>query len=87
MRYCPSRGSGSVSPRHALLTQKTTSVYFYAGVSKESVYLMKQGLDQICESFAALQRKNPDVEMTPSPIYLHINSYGGGETSVSWAIN
>ena len=58
------------------------SVYYYAGVSKESVYQLNQCLLRICEEFAALQRKNPNVEMQPSPIYLHINSYGGGETVV-----
>jgi len=46
------------------------------------VYQLNQCLLRICEEFAALQRKNPNVEMQPSPIYLHINSYGGGETVV-----
>jgi len=54
------------------------SVYFYAGVSKESVYQMQQLMLAICEEFSLLQRKHPKVVMSPPPIYLHINSYGGG---------
>ena len=53
-------------------------IFFFAGVSKESVYRMHQHLLKINADFEELQRKNPAVSMTPSPIILHINSFGGG---------
>ena len=39
---------------------------------------MHQCLLRIVDDFEDLKRKNPNVEMQASPIWLHINSYGGG---------
>tara|TARA_Y200000002_G_scaffold204825_1_gene168999 strand:+ start:208 stop:954 length:747 start_codon:yes stop_codon:yes gene_type:complete len=56
---------------------KENHIYFFAGVSKESVYNMNDHLLRINENFKSLQRKNPTVKIEPKPIYLHINSFGG----------
>ena len=53
-------------------------IYFFSGVSKDSVYRLNDHLIRINANFAGLQRRNPTVDITPKPIYLHINSFGGG---------
>lgn len=39
---------------------------------------MQELLLGLNDEFFALQAMHPNVEMTPKPIYLHIDSYGGG---------
>ena len=56
-------------------------------MSKVSVYHMQQHLVKINADFAALQQKNPTVQMTPAPIVLHINSFGGGVFAAFAAID
>ena len=53
-------------------------IYFFSGVSKDSVYRLNDHLIRINANFQSLQRRNPTVDITPKPIYLHINSFGGG---------
>lgn len=62
-------------------------IYFYAGVSKDSVYRMQEHLLKINSEFKALQQKNPTTYMTPKPIILHINSFGGGVFAAFAAID
>lgn len=52
-------------------------IYFYAGVTKASVYKLNEAIDELNAAFEKLQRNNPGIEMKPEPIMLHINSYGG----------
>lgn len=53
-------------------------IYYFAGVSKESIYAMGKQIWGLNDRFDQLQRDHPEVEMVPKPIYLHINSFGGG---------
>ena len=62
-------------------------IYFYAGVSKDSVYRLQDHLVKINTEFKALQQKNPTTYMTPKPIILHINSFGGGVFAAFAAID
>ena len=62
-------------------------IYFYAGVSKDSVYRLQEHLVKINSEFKALQQKNPTTYMTPKPIILHINSFGGGVFAAFAAID
>ena len=66
---------------------KGNHIYFYAGVTKESIYKMNEHLVRLNQEFKDLQRKNPNVEMKSSPIYLHINSYGGSVFAAFAAID
>ena len=50
--------------------QKGNHIYFYAGVSKDSVYKLNEHLVKINNDFDDLQRKNPTVTITSKPIYL-----------------
>lgn len=59
------------------VTARGNHIYFYAGVSKRSIYEMNDHIDRINRNFEELQQKNPTVTMESKPIYLHINSYGG----------
>ena len=52
-------------------------IFFYAGVSKRSMYEMNDHIERLNRAFEELQQKNPNVTMEAKPIYLHINSYGG----------
>jgi ATP-dependent protease ClpP protease subunit len=71
----PHLGESDVSSRCMC---RGNHIYFYAGVSKDSVYRMQDHLQKINADFEALQQKNPTVTMVPKPIVLHINSFGGG---------
>jgi ATP-dependent protease ClpP protease subunit len=53
-------------------------IFFFSGVSKDSVYRLKEALCKINGDFQALKHAHPHVNITPEPIYLHINSFGGG---------
>jgi ATP-dependent Clp protease protease subunit len=39
---------------------------------------MKELLDKLNDDFITFKSKNDIYDITPKPIYLHINSYGGG---------
>eukprot|EP00747_Dinoflagellata_sp_TGD_P181655 gnl/TRDRNA2_/TRDRNA2_35565_c0_seq1.p1 gnl/TRDRNA2_/TRDRNA2_35565_c0~~gnl/TRDRNA2_/TRDRNA2_35565_c0_seq1.p1 ORF type:complete len:263 (+),score=47.63 gnl/TRDRNA2_/TRDRNA2_35565_c0_seq1:42-830(+) len=52
-------------------------IYFFAGVTKDSVYRMNEYITAINTEFRALRRQHPLVEMKPPPIFLHVNSFGG----------
>lgn len=66
---------------------KENHIYFFAGVSKESVYNMNEHIIKINENFKSLERKNPTIKMQPKPIYLHINSFGGSIFAAFTAID
>ena len=60
------------------VTSKGRHIYYFAGVSKKSVYELNDYIIKLNTNFEDMQRKNPNIVMTPKPIYIHINSYGGG---------
>jgi ATP-dependent protease ClpP protease subunit len=62
-------------------------IYFFSGVSKDSVYRLKDCLDKINDNYRDAKLKNPTLTMQPKPIYLHINSYGGGVFAAFAAID
>ena len=68
----------SESDSSSRVTRNGNHIYFYAGVSKVSVYRMYNHMQKIESEFNELQRNNPNVEMKPAPIIIHINSFGGG---------
>ena len=86
---------GSKKPRPELsesdsksrVTRYGNHIYFYAGVSKTSVYELNSHIIKLNNDFDDLQRKHSNVKMTPDPIYLHINSYGGGVFAAFAAID
>ena len=62
-------------------------IYFFSGVSKDSVYRLKDCIGKLNDKFRDAKLKNPTLEVTPKPIYLHINSYGGGVFAAFAAID
>jgi len=62
-------------------------IYFKAGVSKDSVGVLNDYIVNINREFKKLQDANPSVEMTPKPIILHINSFGGSVFAGFWAVD
>ena len=62
-------------------------IYFYANVSKDTVYKLNDMIVKINQKYKEIKSKNPTVEVTPKPIYLHINSYGGGVFAAFAAID
>jgi len=62
-------------------------IYFHADVSKDSVYRLNKLLLDIQQDFDDLKRANPGIQMTPSPIYLHLNTYGGSVFAAFHAID
>ena len=62
-------------------------IYYFSGVSKDSVYRLKASLCKLNDEFRELQLKHPTLKMEPEPIYLHINSYGGGVFAAFAAID
>ena len=57
---------------------KKNHIYFNGSVNKNTVYKMKELLDKLNDDFDLFKSKNQMYNITPKPIYLHINSYGGG---------
>lgn len=62
-------------------------IYFFSGVSKDSVYRLKECICKLNDKFRDTKLKHPTVDVTPKPIYLHINSYGGGVFAAFAAID
>jgi ATP-dependent protease ClpP protease subunit len=62
-------------------------IYFFSGVSKDSVYRLQDCLCKLNDKYRATQQANPSMVVTPKPIYLHINSYGGGVFAALAAID
>ena len=62
-------------------------IYFYANVSKDTVYRLNDLIVKINQKYNDIKSKNPSLEITPKPIYLHINSYGGGVFAAFAAID
>lgn len=62
-------------------------IYFFSGVSKDSVYRLKECLCKLNEKFEETKQKHPTMDIQPKPIYLHINSYGGGVFAAFAAID
>lgn len=63
-------------------------IYFHSAVSKESVYKLNDLIIKINKDVKKLINNNSSmVEMSPKPIYLHINSYGGGVFAAFAAID
>ena len=57
---------------------KKNHIYFNGSVNKNTIYKMKELIDKINDEFDIFKSKNDIYNITPKPIYLHINSYGGG---------
>ena len=62
-------------------------IYFFSGVSKDAVYRLQDQLVKLNNQHAALVAKYPEMTITPKPIYLHINSFGGGVFAAFAAID
>jgi ATP-dependent protease ClpP protease subunit len=62
-------------------------IYFYANVSKDTVYKLNDLIIKINQKYKEVKDKNPSLEVIPKPIYLHINSYGGGVFAAFTAID
>ena len=75
------------SDDHKQVSRIGNHVYFYAGVSKNSVAALNNHIVEMNNEFKELQDKNPAVTMTPKPIMLHINSYGGSVFAGFWAVD
>ena len=67
----------SESDASTRVSARGNHIFFYAGVSKRSIYDMNDHIERLNKNFIELQQKHPTIKMEPSPIYLHINSYGG----------
>jgi ATP-dependent protease ClpP protease subunit len=57
---------------------KKNHIYFNGSVNKNTIYKMKELIDKLNDDYKLITSKNDMYNMTPKPIYLHINSYGGG---------
>lgn len=77
----------SESDSKSRVTRTGNHIYFYAGVSKNSVYELNNYIVKINNDFKDLQRKHSNIKMIPDPIYLHINSYGGSVFSAFAAVD
>ena len=62
-------------------------IYFYANVSKDTIYKMNDLILKIVNRYKDIKAKHETVEITPKPIYLHINSYGGSVFAAFAAID
>lgn len=62
-------------------------IYYFSGVSKDSVYRLKECVQKLNDQYRETKRKHPGMEITPKPIYLHINSFGGGVFAAFAAID
>ena len=62
-------------------------IYFYSNVNKETVYKLNDLIIKINQKYNDVKNKNPSLIITPKPIYLHINSYGGGVFAAFTAID
>ena len=62
-------------------------IYFFSGVSKDAVYRLQDQLVKLNNQHAAMVAKHPELTITPKPIYLHINSFGGGVFAAFAAID
>lgn len=77
----------SESDSSSCVTRKKNHIYYYARVSKKSVYELNDHIVKINDDFNSLQKAHPEVKMTHEPIYLHINSYGGSVFAAFAAID
>ena len=66
---------------------KKNHIYFNGSVNKNTVYKLKQLLDKLNDEYSLFVSKNDMYNITPKPIYLHINSYGGGVFAAFAAID
>lgn len=62
-------------------------IYYFSGVSKDSVYRLQDCLEKLNSQHESMVAKHPEATITPSPIYLHINSFGGGVFAAFAAID
>lgn len=62
-------------------------IYFFSGVSKDAVYRLQDQLVKLNQQHASMVAKHPELTITPKPIYLHINSFGGGVFAAFAAID
>ena len=69
------------------VTRIGNHIYFRAGVTKDSVGVLNEHIVKINNEFIELQNTTPGVTMTPNPILLHINSYGGSVFAGFWAVD
>jgi ATP-dependent Clp endopeptidase proteolytic subunit ClpP len=66
---------------------RNNHIYFFSGVSKDSVYRLKECICKLNEKYEETKQKHPTLDIQPKPIYLHINSYGGGVFAAFAAID
>lgn len=51
------------------------------------MYRLKGCVQKLNDQYRETKRKNPELHITPKPIYLHINSFGGGVFAAFAAID
>ena len=52
-------------------------IIFKGDVNKDNVYQLGEEIHKLNKDFRDLEKNLDSVNITPKPIYLHINSYGG----------
>ncbi len=52
-------------------------IIFKGDVNKNNVYQLGEEIHKLNKDFRELEKNLESVNVTPKPIYLHINSYGG----------
>lgn len=62
-------------------------IYFYANVSKDTIYKLNDLIMKITNRYKDTKLKHRGLVITPKPIYLHINSYGGSVFAAFTAID
>ena len=62
-------------------------IYFYSSVNKDNIYRLNDLIIKINNDVKKVMRSNSMVKMEPKPIYLHINSFGGGVFAAFAAID
>ena len=62
-------------------------IYFYANVSKDTIYKLNDLIMKITTKWKDAQLKHRALVIKPKPIYLHINSYGGSVFAAFTAID
>lgn len=82
------KGEMAAADDDKCVTSKDNHIFFYASVTKKSVYALNTEIMSMNRSFEELERSHPTIRgMRPRPIILHINSYGGSVFAAFAAID
>jgi ATP-dependent protease ClpP protease subunit len=84
----PKKGDMGASDDEKCVTSKDNHIFFYASVTKKSVYALNNEIMTMNRSFEEFERTHPMIRgIKPRPIILHINSYGGSVFAAFAAID